>query len=77
MKRLRATNLKNPKDCVKVAIDILLEYRKEDNDLYFVLMAYNGGMGYAKRNKKNPSDYALKVSDRAVILCRLYEGVTN
>lgn len=77
MKRLRATNLKNPKDCVKVAIDILLEYRKEDNDLYFVLMAYNGGMGYAKRNKNNTSDYALKVSDRAVILCRLYEGVTN
>ena len=73
MKRLGVDDLGEPKGCVKVAIDILLEYKGKDSDLYFVLMAYNGGMAYAKRNINTPSDYAVKVSERAVELNRLYE----
>ena len=73
MKRLGVDELREAKGCVKVAIDILLEYKEKDSDLYFVLMAYNGGMTYAKRNINTPSDYALKVSERAVELSRLYE----
>ena len=73
MKRLGVDDLREPRGCVKVAIDILLEYKEKDSDLYFVLMAYNGGMAYAKRNINAPSDYALKVSERAVELSRLYE----
>lgn len=73
MKRLGVDNLREPRGCVKVAIDILLGYKEKDSDLYFVLMAYNGGMTYAKRNINTPSDYALKVSERAVELSRLYE----
>lgn len=73
MKRLGVDDLREPRGCVKVAIDILLGYKEKDSDLYFVLMAYNGGMTYAKRNINTPSDYALKVSERAVELSRLYE----
>lgn len=73
MKRLGVDDLREPRGCVKVAIDILLEYKEKDSDLYFVLMAYNGGMAYAKRNINTPSDYALKVSERAIELSRLYE----
>ena len=73
MKRLGVADLKEPRGCVKVAIDILLEYKEKDSDLYFVLMAYNGGVAYAKRNINTPSDYAIKVSERAVELNRLYE----
>lgn len=73
MKRLSVADLKEPRGCVKVAIDILLEYKEKDSDLYFVLMAYNGGVAYAKRNINTPSDYALKISERAAELSRLYE----
>lgn len=73
MKRLGVADLREPRGCVKVAIDILLEYKEKDSDLYFVLMAYNGGVAYAKRNINTPSDYALKVSERAAELSRLYE----
>ena len=73
MKRLGVADLKEPRGCVKVAIDILLEYKEKDSDLYFVLMAYNGGVAYAKRNTNTPSDYAVKVSERAAELSRLYE----
>ena len=73
MKRLGVADLKEPRGCVKVAIDILMEYKEKDSDLYFVLMAYNGGVAYAKRNINTPSDYAVKVSERAVELNRLYE----
>ena len=73
MKSLGVADLKEPRGCVKVAIDILLEYKEKDSDLYFVLMAYNGGVAYATRNINTPSDYAIKVSKRAVELSRLYE----
>ena len=73
MKSLGVADLKEPRGCVKVAIDILLGYKEKDSDLYFVLMAYNGGMAYAKRNTNTPSAYALEVSERAIELSRLYE----
>ena len=73
MKRLGVNDLGEPKGCVKVAVDRLLEYKGKDSDLYFVLMAYNGGVAYAKRNINTPSDYAVKVSERAVKLRRMYE----
>nr|DAX42279.1 MAG TPA: Transglycosylase SLT domain [Caudoviricetes sp.] len=73
MKSLGVADLKEPRGCVKVAIDILLEYKEKDSDLYFVLMAYNGGVAYAKMNINTPSDYALKISERAAELSRLYE----
>ena len=73
MKRLGVKDLGEPKGCVKVAVDILLEYKGKDSDLYFVLMAYNGGVAYAKRHINTPSDYAVKVFERAVKLRRMYE----
>ena len=75
MKRLGVKNLLDPKGCVKIAIDILLEYAEDNNDLYYVLMAYNGGPAYSKRYyETSPSDYALKVTERAAVLTEMYEG---
>lgn len=73
MKRLNCTNLLDPYQNVEVGIDILAEYFHEYDDVYTVLMAYNGGRNYAEKMaaKGIYSEYALKVSARAAAL----EGV--
>ena len=76
MQQLKADNLLDPRQCVKVAVAILLEYADidgEENELYYVLMAYNGGEYYA-RHANNISEYALEVADRAAELTQIYEG---
>lgn len=58
----------NPYDNVTVGIHILAElFSRYGDDVYTVLMAYNGGAGYAKEmNAKGViSEYALKVNARA------------
>lgn len=78
MEKLEVKDLKDPKDCVRVAIDILLEYAGRNSDLFYVLMAYNGGESYAKKYyETSPSDYAKEITERAAILCEIYEGATD
>lgn len=58
----------NPYDNATVGIDIIADYfEKYGDDVYFVLMVYNGGLGYANRmtNKGVISDYAKSVVARA------------
>lgn len=58
----------NPYDNVTVGIDILAElFERYGDDIYTVLMAYNGGASYANEmNAKGAiSEYALEVNARA------------
>lgn len=70
MERLGCTDLLDPYQNVTVGIDVLVELIEKDTDLYWVLMAYNGGQAYATKNMKNEtySDYALYVVERATEL---------
>lgn len=55
----------NPYDNATVGIDIIAGlFEKYGDDVYMVLMAYNGGSSYANRmsNKGVVSDYAIKVN---------------
>lgn len=67
MKQLGCTDLLDPFQNVTVGIDILAELIEENPDVYWVLMAYNGGQAYATRNinKGIYSDYAIEVVERA------------
>lgn len=58
----------NPYDNATVGIDIIAGlFEKYGDDVYMVLMAYNGGSSYANRmsSKGVVSDYAIKVNVRA------------
>ena len=58
----------NPYDNATVGIDIIADYfEKYGDDVYFVLMVYNGGLGYANKmvNKGAISNYAKSVVARA------------
>lgn len=70
MKQLGCTDLLDPYQNVTVGIDLLAELIEEDADLYWVLMAYNGGQAYATRNINQGiySDYAIEVVERATQL---------
>ena len=50
MKKLGVTDLLNPYHNVAVGIDLLGELSDRGKSLEWVLMAYNGGYGYADRN---------------------------
>ena len=66
----------NPYDNVTVGIDILADlFAKYEDDVYMVLMAYNGGNSYAYRmaDKGKVSDYAIKVDARAEELEKIRE----
>ena len=67
MNRLGCTDLLDPFQNVTVGIDILAELIEKNSDLYWVLMAYNGGQSYANRNMNSGiySDYAIEVVARA------------
>lgn len=72
MDKLGCDNLLNPFENVTVGIDYLYELFIINSDLYWVLMAYNGGMEYADRMMEAGtfSDYAVEVSERAFVLER-------
>lgn len=64
MDKVGCTDLLDPFQNVTVGIDYLAELKDRNDDLYWVLMAYNGGPVYANKTE-NISDYALEVSARA------------
>lgn len=66
----------NPYDNVAVGVHILAElFNKYGDDVYMVLMAYNGGASYAERmaSKGITSEYAVEVDARAEELERSVE----
>lgn len=75
MARLGVTDLLNPFENVTVGIDLVAELKNENPELYWVLMAYNGGRSYANKAIANNwiSEYALEVSERSSELQREME----
>lgn len=70
MDRLGVTDLLDPYQNVTVAIDIVAELLEENDDVYWMLMTYNGGKAYADEMMAQGtySDYAMYVIDRATEL---------
>ena len=75
MDRLGITDLLDPYQNVTVGIDLLAELIDENPDLYWVLMAYNGGQDYADARLESGkiSDYAKWVVARASELVKAVE----
>jgi hypothetical protein len=67
MDRLGCTDLLDPFQNVTVGIDIVAGHIQKNADIYYVLMAYNGGSAYANRRLEsgNISDYAIGIVERA------------
>ena len=67
MEKLNATDLLNPYQNIRVGIDYLVELYSINDDIQWVLMAYNGGPTYANnlRSSGLVSDYALEVLNKA------------
>ena len=65
--RLGCTNLLDPFQNVTVGIDYVAELKDKNNDLYWVLMAYNAGPDKATEwfNNGIYSDYAIEIVERA------------
>lgn len=76
IKELGVTDLLNPYQNIAVGIDYLAELKEENSDLYWVLMAYNGGREYANEHMRNEdiSDYAVEIVQRASQLEREFES---
>lgn len=74
MERLGVTDLLDPFQNITVGVDILAELISENEDVYWVLMAYNGGRSYANKMVKADkiSNYATYVTERAWELEREY-----
>ena len=72
MKRLGVTDIFDGN--VLVGTDYLAELFAENDDLYWVLMAYNGGIDYANRMYKAEkySRYAVSIANRSAELERLH-----
>lgn len=70
---LDCTDLLDPYENITVGIDILAELQEQNNDIYWMLMAYNGGASYANRQTESGviSDYALTVVERSKELERI------
>lgn len=68
MEALGVTDLFNPLDNVKVGVAILCSYFEENDDVYYVLMKYNGGHTYANKMMKagKVSDYAKEITERTM-----------
>ena len=68
MKELGVTDLYKPLDNVKVGVAILSDYFEENEDVYYVLMKYNGGHRYANKMMKagKVSEYAKEITERAI-----------
>jgi soluble lytic murein transglycosylase-like protein len=72
MERLGVTDLYDPYQNALVGIDYLAGAFARDEDLYWVLMMYNGGEAYADQhmNAADYSNYAVEISERAAELER-------
>ena len=68
MEELGVTDLYKPLDNVEVGVALLQSYFMECEDVYYVLMKYNGGAKYAKDMRKagKVSEYAREIVERAV-----------
>lgn len=67
MDRLGCTDLLNPFENITVGVDLICELYNMNPDVQWVLMAYNGGTGYANRMMEADtySDYAVEIAQRA------------
>lgn len=74
MERLEVTDLLNPKENILTGTDYLYELFQLREDVYWVLMCYNGGFGYARKNNANPTPYAIEVVSRS---CELEEEMNR
>ncbi len=72
MERLGVTDIFESN--ILVGTDYLSELFAENDDLYWVLMAYNGGIDYANRmyEAEKYSRYAVSIANRSAELERLY-----
>ena len=63
------TDLHDPLQNVKVGVALLCQYFEENDDVYYVLMKYNGGHAYANKMMKagKVSDYAREITERAIM----------
>lgn len=68
MKRLGVTDLLDPRQNILTGVDYLHEKLQKDSDIYWSLMAYNGGNLYANDNSSNPTPYAKFVVNRSMEL---------
>lgn len=70
MDRLGCTDLLDPYQNITVAVDYIAELKEINPDLYWVLMAYNGGCRYATKRMESGeySDYAVEVTQYAAQL---------
>jgi len=70
MDRLGCDNLLDPYQNITVAVDYIAELKEINPDLYWVLMAYNGGFRYADERMASGeySDYAVEVTQFAARL---------
>ena len=66
MERLGCDDLLDQFQNVTVGIDYIAELKEENEDLYWVLMSYNGGRAYSTERMAtgNYSDYAIEVAER-------------
>ena len=67
MEKLSAPDLLNPYQNIRVGIDYLVELYSINDDIEWVLMAYNGGPTYANNlyNEGAISKYAIDILDKA------------
>lgn len=67
MEELGVSDLYVPLDNVKVGVALLSSYFEEDDDVYYVLMKYNGGARYANNMIKDGkvSTYAREITERS------------
>lgn len=70
MDRLGCDNLLDPYQNITVAVDYIAELKEINPDLYWVLMAYNGGFQYADERMESGeySEYAVEVTQYAARL---------
>ena len=73
MDRLGCTDLLDARQNIIVGIDYLLELTEKNEDIGWVLMAYNGGMAYAYKQDKL-SEYAEYILTRAEELEQMKGG---
>lgn len=68
MVELGVTDLLDPLENVKVGVALLSSYFEESDDVYYVLMKYNGGYAYAQKMLRDGkvSKYAKEVTERAI-----------
>lgn len=70
MDRLGCDNLLDPYQNITVAVDYIAELKEINPDLYWILMAYNGGFHYADERMESGeySEYAVEVTQYAAWL---------